>query len=124
MEEDQQWSDRTILRAIDNPCPELNYETVIKDPEITFNGVKGQPDFGVVTIKYVPEASVIELKALKSYFHDFRDKVISYERFISVVFEDLMATYEPRSLIITAVFNPRGGMTSTLVVDSSAQSKT
>lgn len=109
------WSDATLLKSIRNPAPQLDYVTTIENPEVTFLGAPGQPDFAVVTIEYVAGARVIELKSLKTYFQWFRDKLISYERFISAVYADMVVVYEPKRLTLTAVFNPRGGMKSTLV---------
>lgn len=117
----RQWSEPALLRAIPNPDAQLHYTIRIENPEVTFLGAKEQPDFAAVTINYVPGQKVVELKSLKKYFCAFRNVLISYERFISVVFADLMRTYEPRQLVLTAVFNPRGGMTSTLVADSTKQ---
>ena len=111
----KQWSDPALLRSIRNPAPQLDYVTTIRNREVTFLGAPNQPDFAVVVIEYVAGARVIELKSLKTYFQWFRDKLISYERFISVVYEDLVATYEPKRLVITTSFNPRGGMRSKLV---------
>ena len=112
----KQWSDSSILRTIPNPAKHLNYVTIIENPEVTFLGARDQPDFAILTIEYIAEDTVIELKALKQYLYYFRDKLISYERFLSVVYEDLLKVYSPRMLKLTAVFNARGGMKSTLII--------
>lgn len=106
------------MKAIPNPDQDLCYVTIITNPEVTFFGVKGQPDFAQVTIEYIARDTVIELKALKEYFVAFREKILSYERFISVVYRDLIQKYQPRWLKLTAEFNPRGGIRSQLVMDS------
>ncbi len=112
------WSCLEILRKIPNPDTELCYVNEVDCPEVTFLGVKGQPDFANVAIEYIAGDSVIELKSLKEYFVDFRQRIVSYERFISVVYRDLIQVYQPRWLKLTAEFNPRGGISSKLCVDS------
>jgi 7-cyano-7-deazaguanine reductase len=111
------WSDPSILKAIPNPSSK-GYEVKIKSPEVTFLGVKDQPDFADLFITIYPDSKVVELKSLKYYLHQFREKIISYERLINVVYDDLMAAYEPDRLRVVMVFNPRGGISSKLTIDS------
>jgi len=106
-----------MLRAIQNPT-KSGFEIKIKNPEITFLGVKGQPDFANMYLTVYPDEKVIELKSLKEYFFQFREKIVSYERLINVVYDDLMAAYEPLRLRLVMVFNPRGGISSRLTIDS------
>ena len=65
---------------------------------MTFLGVPNQPDYGQVDILIYPRDGVPELKSLKEYFFGWRDVVVSYERFLDVVYTDLMAVYGPRRL--------------------------
>ena len=114
---EKQWSDRSILRKLPNPSTQ-GYEIKIKNPEITFLGVQDQPDYAVAHIVMYPRDSVIELRSLKLYFQQFRDKVISYERLVNLIYEDLMAVYEPIRLRIVMTLSPRGGISSRLTIDS------
>ena len=109
--------DKSILVAIPNPSKEA-YEIKIKIPEFTFLGVKEQPDFATVYLTMYPGKKIIELKSLKQYSFHLRDIVVSYERLINIVYEDLMKTYEPTRLRIVMVCNPRGGISSKLTIDS------
>lgn len=111
------WSDSTILRSIPSPSNK-GYEIKIKTSEVTFLGVKDQPDFADLYISFYPRDTVIELKSLKYYLQQFRDKIISYERLINVVYDDIVSTYSPDRLRIVMVFNPRGGISSKLTIDS------
>lgn len=111
------WSDPSILKAIPNPSSK-GYEVKIKSPEVTFLGVKDQPDFADLFITIYPKEKVVELKSLKYYLHQFREKIISYERLINVVYDDMVSAYEPDRLRIVMVFNPRGGISSKLTIDS------
>ena len=113
----KKWTDRTLLKKIKNP-ETLPYEIKIKNPEVTFLGAPEQPDFAKVFITCYPRDSVIELKSLKKYFYQFRDKHFSYERLINIVYDDLIAVYKPERLRIFMIFNARGGISSKLTVDS------
>lgn len=108
---------RDILKSIPNPSRDA-YEIKMKVPELTFEGVKGQPDFANLYITFYPSDKVIELKSLKEYFFSFRSQVYSYERIINVIYDDLKHAYEPARLRIVMVCNPRGGISSKLSVDS------
>ena len=113
----KKWSDRSFLEKIKNP-EEKVYEIKIKNPEVTFLGSPDQPDYARVFITFYPQVTVIELKSLKRYFYQFRNRHFSYERLINVVYDDLMTVYEPERLRLVMVFNARGGISSKLTVDS------
>jgi len=116
------WSDNTLLKSISNPTKEA-YEIKIKNPEITFEGVPGQPDFASAYIMFYPNKKVIELKSLKRYFFQFRDSVMSYERLINVIYDDIIDVYKPHRLRIVMIFNARGGISSKLCIDSDWKSR-
>ena len=109
--------DKSILKAIPNPSKEP-YEIKIKVPEFTFLGVNEQPDFGVLYITIFPSKKIIELKSLKQYAYHLRNIVVSYERLINVVYNDLIEVYNPDRLRLVLKSNPRGGISSRLVIDS------
>ncbi|OFZ53238.1 MAG: 7-cyano-7-deazaguanine reductase [Bacteroidetes bacterium RIFCSPHIGHO2_02_FULL_44_7] len=114
---ERKWSDASLLKTIPNPSKQ-GYEIKIKSPEVTFLGVKNQPDFATIYLTLFPADTVIELRSLKFYFQQFRNIVISYERFINVVYEDLISVYKPNRLRIVITFSPRGGISSSLIIDS------
>ncbi len=109
--------DRDILIALPNPAKEA-YEIKIKVPEFTFLGVQEQPDFATMFITFYPGKKIIELKALKQYVYQLRDIVVSYERLINIVYDHLTEVYEPERMRLVMVFNPRGGISSKLTIDS------
>jgi 7-cyano-7-deazaguanine reductase len=111
------WSDPSILRTIPNPSS-LGYEIKIKSPEITFLGVRDQPDYATIYLTIYPTKDIVELRSLKLYFQQFRSVIISYERLVNVVYEDLMSVYQPVRLRIVIVLSPRGGISSRLTIDS------
>ncbi len=109
--------DSSILKSLPNPS-EGAYEIKIKIPEFTFLGVQEQPDFANVFIAFYPKDKIIELKSLKIYAYHLRNITVSYERLINVFYEHLMKVYEPERIRIVMVFNPRGGISSKLTIDS------
>ena len=87
-------------------------------PEFTFLGVQEQPDFATMFITFYPGKKIIELKSLKQYVYQLRDIVVSYERLINIVYDHLKEVYEPERMRLVMVFNPRGGISSKLTIDS------
>jgi len=74
----------------------------------------GLPDFAVIRIEYSPAKFCVELKSFKLYTISFRDVGIFHEHLINKMLEDFVAAVKPRWLKITGVFNPRGGITTTV----------
>jgi 7-cyano-7-deazaguanine reductase len=109
--------DKTILKGLPNPSKE-KYEMKIKVPEFTFLGVEEQPDFAKLYITFYPKNKIIELKALKHYVYHLRDIIVSYERLINIIYDHMMEIYEADRLRVTLICNPRGGISSKLVIDS------
>jgi len=109
--------DSKLLKALPNPSSGA-YEIKIKIPEFTFLGVKEQPDFADTYLSFYPKDKIIELKSLKQYVFQLRDIVVSYERLVNIFYDQMMQVYEPERLRVVMVFNPRGGITSKLTIDS------
>ncbi|MEP7256736.1 MAG: preQ(1) synthase [Flavitalea sp.] len=109
--------DRNILKAIPNPTQQA-YEIKTKIPEFTFLGVKEQPDFAVIYLVFYPKDKIIELKSLKQYIFQLRNIVVSYERLINIIYDDIAAIYAPERLRLVMICNPRGGISSKLTIDS------
>jgi len=109
--------DSSILVAIPNPASEA-YEIKIMVPEFTFLGVQEQPDFATIYMTFYPKKTIIELKALKQYVYQLRNTVVSYERLINIVYDHMIETFDPARLRLVMNFNPRGGISSKLTIDS------
>ena len=109
--------DGSILVSLPNPASEA-YEIKIKVPEFTFLGVQEQPDFATIYMTFYPDKKIIELKALKQYVYQLRNIVVSYERLINIVYNHLVDEFEPARLRLVMNFNPRGGISSKLTIDS------
>lgn len=77
----------------------------------------GLPDYGVLTISYVPANSCIELKSLKYYLLSYRDVGIVQEHAANRILNDLVAVCQPRSMKITLDYKVRGGLHTAVTVE-------
>jgi len=101
------------LETFPNPQPGRDYEIVIRCPEFTSVCPKtGLPDFGEIRITYTPDERCIELKSLKYYLVDFRQKGIFYEAVTNQILDDLVAACSPRRMTVVGDFTARGGITT------------
>lgn len=104
------------IETFPNPRPERDFEIDIRCPEFTSVCPKtGLPDFGEIRIQYVPAERCLELKALKYYLLDFRNRGIFYEAVTNQILDDLVAACAPRRMTVTGAFSARGGITTTVV---------
>ncbi|PQO36411.1 NADPH-dependent 7-cyano-7-deazaguanine reductase QueF [Bremerella cremea] len=109
---------RAILETFENQHPQRDYEIEISVPEFTSVCPKtGQPDFGTITITYIPESLCVELKSLKMYMQAFRNQGIFYENVTNEILNDLVSAMQPRWMQVRAEFTPRGGISSTITVE-------
>ena len=105
------------VETFPNPQPGRDYEIAIRHPEFTSVCPKtGLPDFGEIRITYVPDARCLELKALKYYLIEFRDKGIFYENVTNQILDDLVASCSPRRMTVVGDFSVRGGIKTEITV--------
>ena len=103
------------IETFANPHPDRDYTVRIEAPEFTCLCPKtGQPDFAILLLEYVPDARCVELKALKNYLWSYRDRGAFHEAVTNQILDDLVAVLEPRFLRLTARFNVRGGLYTTV----------
>jgi 7-cyano-7-deazaguanine reductase len=106
---------RDVLETFANQYPNREYTIEIRCPEFTSVCPKtGQPDFGTLTITYVPAEKCVELKSLKFYLQCFRNEGIFYENVTNRILDDLVAVVQPRRMTLVAAFTSRGGITTTV----------
>ncbi len=115
------YTDEHAKKGLDAPLPAIecwanqfpNYRITIRIPEFTsVCPLTEQPDFGTVTITYVPRDRCLELKSLKLYIHAYRQLGIFYENAINRILRDVVAACDPISCTVTGSFKPRGGISS------------
>lgn len=109
------------LETFDNPQKERDYTIRIRIPEFTCLCPKtGQPDFATLHLEYVPDALCVELKSLKLYVWSFRDQGAFHEAVTNEMLADLVNCCQPRFMRLTAEFNVRGGIYTTVVAEHRA----
>ena len=106
------------LETFENPNVDRDYTIRIEVPEFTCLCPKtGQPDFASLIIEYVPDKLCVELKALKLYVWAYRDVGAFHEAVSNKILGDLVTITNPRFMRLTAEFNVRGGIYTTIVVE-------
>ena len=109
------------LEIFPNPHTERDYTVRIRVPEFTCLCPKtGQPDFAELTLEYVPDRVCVELKSLKTYVWSYRDEGAFHEAVTNRILTDLIEAVEPRFMRLTADFNVRGGIYTTVVAEHRA----
>tara|TARA_Y100000590_G_C15742319_1_gene1020716 strand:- start:1718 stop:2062 length:345 start_codon:yes stop_codon:yes gene_type:complete len=106
-----------ILETFENPKIDREYTINFEIPEFTcLCPLSGQPDFATLNIEYIPDMLCIELKSLKLYFFTYRDKPGFHEDITNKILDDLVKLINPKYMNITAEFNVRGGIYTTVNV--------
>ena len=101
----------STIETFPNPRPERDFEIQILCPEFTsVCPMTGLPDFGEIRITYVPNERCVELKSLKFYMVEFRNKGIFYEHVTNQILDDLVAALLPRRMTVVGDFSVRGGI--------------
>ena len=109
------------LELFDNPNPERDYTIRVRIPEFTcLCPMTGQPDFATLYLDYVPDKRCIELKSLKLYIWSYRDQGAFHEAVTNRILDDLRRACAPRFMRVTAEFNVRGGLYTTVVAEHRA----
>ena len=106
------------LETFANPNPAHDYTVRMQIPEFTCLCPKtGQPDFATLDLEYVPDQLCVELKSLKLYIWSFRDRGAFHEAVTNEIADRLARAMDPRFLRLSARFNVRGGIYTTVVVE-------
>ncbi len=106
------------LETFPNPAPQRDYAIHMQVPEFTCLCPKtGQPDFATLYIDYVPDRLCVELKSLKLYVWSFRDEGRFHEAVTNEILDALVKAAAPRFMRLTARFNVRGGIFTTVVAE-------
>jgi 7-cyano-7-deazaguanine reductase len=106
------------LQTFANPTPRRDYRICMEIPEFTcLCPLTGQPDFAVLSLEYVPDRLCVELKSLKLYVWSFRDQGAFHEAVTNRMLDDLVKATQPRFMRLTAKFNVRGGIYTSVVAE-------
>lgn len=107
--------DAAVLETFPYAGPEQEIVTETRE----FSAVcpySGLPDFATLTIRYVPSDRCVELKSLKYYVVSFRNVGIFQEHATARIAEDLFRLLQPRRMVVTTLYNVRGGFETTCSV--------
>ena len=124
------YTDEHAAAGLDAALPEIEtwpnqfpaYEIEVAIPEFTSVCPKtGLPDFGKLTLRYVPDKKCLELKSLKMYLLAYRNLGIFYEDVVNRFLRDVVAAAKPVSATVTGEFTPRGGLLSKITASWSKQ---
>ena len=106
------------LETFANPRPQRDYTIRMHIPEFTCLCPRtGQPDFATLDLEYIPDAVCVELKSLKLYIWSFRDRGAFHEAVTNEIMDRLVTLLRPRYLRLTAQFNVRGGIATTVAAE-------
>ena len=112
------------LVTFPNPKPGREYVIRHECPEYTaLCPVTGQPDFGTIIVRYVPERLCVELKSLKLYLWSFRDEGHFFEQVTNLILDDLVKALSPRRMTVIGKFNVRGGIWTRVIARHEAKSR-
>ncbi|HWW21449.1 MAG TPA: preQ(1) synthase [Steroidobacteraceae bacterium] len=111
----------TEIKTFPNPTPERDYTIRMRIPEFTcLCPMTGQPDFATLELEYVPDRACVELLALKLYIWSFRNRGAFHEAVTNEILSHLADAVSPRFMRLSAVFNVRGGIYTTVVAERRA----
>jgi 7-cyano-7-deazaguanine reductase len=106
------------LETFANPARARDYTIRMQIPEFTCLCPRtGQPDFATLELEYVPDELCVELKSLKLYIWSFRERGVFHEAVTNEIADHLDAALRARFLRLTARFNVRGGIYTTVVAE-------
>ncbi len=122
----REYTDEQAVAGIEAALPEIEtwpntypgYEIEIVLPEFTSVCPKtGQPDFGKLVLRYVPDQKCLELKSLKMYSLAYRNLGIFYENVTNRFLRDVVNACEPVRATLVGEFTPRGGIQSKITAN-------
>lgn len=133
----EKYEELTILRASATSYPESPEEAKLetfenhyrhRDYWITFDcpeftsrcPITNQPDFGRITIRYIPNERCIESKSLKLYLFSFRNHNTFHEEVVNKILADIVIACQPRKIMVAGDFNPRGGISIKVEAEDSS----
>lgn len=110
--------DKAVLEVFENLYSERDYEITFDCPEFTsLCPVTGQPDFGEIKIRYIPDSLCVESKSLKLLLFSFRNFNTFHEEAVNIITDKINEICAPRWLEVTGNFRPRGGIALNIKVE-------
>jgi 7-cyano-7-deazaguanine reductase len=105
-----------VIETLPNRYSDRPFRVEYEHPEFTsICPLTGAPDFGTLTIRYVPGEKLLELKSLRDYLGGFRARPILQEEVVNEVLDEVVESAGPRFAEVEGLFNLRGGMSTRAV---------
>ena len=103
--------EKAELEVFENLYSSRDYEIIFDCPEFTsLCPVTGQPDFGHITITYIPDRYCVESKSLKIYLFSYREHNTFHEEAVNSILDAVVKSCSPRRAEVRGEFRPRGGI--------------
>ena len=102
---------KALIETFTNIYSDREYEIVFDCPEFTsLCPVTGQPDFGHISIRYVPGRLCVESKSLKIFLFSFRNFNAFHEETVNMILDMIVSACQPVRAEVVGKFRPRGGI--------------
>jgi 7-cyano-7-deazaguanine reductase len=112
------------LEPLPNPSPQRDYSIELSSSEFTCKCPRsGYPDFATITLTYVPDESIVELRSFKLYLNRYRDEYIFHEAATNTILDDFVTAIQPRRAEIVADWNVRGNVKTVIRAEYVAPSR-
>lgn len=112
------------LEPLPNPAPDRDYLIELSTPEFTCLCPRsGYPDFATITLRYVPDQHIVELKSFKLYINRYRTEYIFHEAVVNKILDDFVAACQPRWAEIIGDFNVRGNVKTVVTAEYRAEQR-
>jgi 7-cyano-7-deazaguanine reductase len=99
------------LEPVPNPSRHRDYTVELSYPEFTCKCPRtGYPDFATISLTYIPDGAICELKSFKLYLNRYRDEYVFHEAVTNQILDDFVATIRPKRAEIVADWNVRGNL--------------
>lgn len=100
------------------PTQKILYETREFSAVCPYSGL---PDYAYISVEYIPDTTIVELKSLKYYLVSYRSVGIFQEPATARIYQDIEALLKPKWLCVKTEYNTRGGIDATCSIDSEEQ---
>jgi 7-cyano-7-deazaguanine reductase len=111
-----------VIETIENRYAGRPYRVELTFPEFTsICPLTGAPDFGTITIRYVPAERLLEQRALRDFLTGFRERDLLQEEAVNAILDEVVTSCDPVYCQVVGVFNVRGGMSMSAVADHGSE---
>jgi 7-cyano-7-deazaguanine reductase len=111
-----------VIETIENRYAGRPYRIELTFPEFTsICPLTGAPDFGTITIRYMPAERLLDQRALREFLTSFRERDIFEEEAVNTILDEVVSSCDPVYCEVEGVFNMRGGMSLRALADHGSE---